>query len=158
MANLVALVANHGTNYVPHMVREVRNDGPSGERKAVEPKVAHHIDLPGQFWQTLEDAMLNVINSGTARSAQIPGVSWGGKTGTAEHGKTKKSHAWFVGIAPIATPRISICVMIEAGGHGGEAAAPIAREVVKAYMDSLAAKSRAVVSVVSAPAVSPVVR
>jgi penicillin-binding protein 2 len=158
MANLVSLVANHGTNYTPHMVREIRGDEPNSTRQSVEPKVAHHIDLPDSFWQTLEDAMLNVINSGTARSAQIPGLSWGGKTGTAEHGKTKTSHAWFVGIAPMVAPKIAICVMIESGGHGGEAAAPVAREVVKAYMDSLEAKSRAVASVVSAPVISPAAR
>jgi penicillin-binding protein 2 len=70
---------------------------------------------------------------GTAKQARIEGVRVGGKTGTAQnpHGK---DHALFVGVAPIESPRIVVVVVLEAMGHGGSAAAPIAREVIKAYL------------------------
>jgi penicillin-binding protein 2 len=55
-----------------------------------------------------------------------------GKTGTAESGQDEP-HAWFAGYAPAQSPEIAIAVVLEHGGAGGEAAAPLFREVVEAY-------------------------
>ncbi|HDZ89569.1 MAG TPA: penicillin-binding protein 2, partial [Deltaproteobacteria bacterium] len=46
-----------------------------------------------------------------------------------------RDHAWFVAVAPAERPRIAVAVLIEHGGHGGSAAAPIAKELIKAYLD-----------------------
>jgi len=71
---------------------------------------------------------------GTAEVAEIPGLDWAGKTGSAEHSKDEQTHSWFVGFAPLDHPKIAIAVLVEGAGHGATVAAPIAREIVKAYL------------------------
>jgi membrane peptidoglycan carboxypeptidase len=78
--------------------------------------------------------------------AKIPGVAVGGKTGTAQVASMKgariksedlpydlRDHAWFVAFAPVEEPRIAVCVMLEHGGHGGSAAAPVVRQVMEEF-------------------------
>jgi penicillin-binding protein 2 len=136
MANVVAMVANHGVSYKPHLVRLVRGPDGRGDERRIEPEVAHKIDLPKPFWEELQRALVGVVENGTARSARIPGLTWGGKTGSAEHGHEVKTHAWFVGFAPAEDPKIAICVLVESAGHGGDIAAPVAKEIVQRYMKS----------------------
>ena len=138
MCDVAAMVANSGVMYRPHLVRQVRN----GERSAegmFQPEVIHKVDASPEFWQTLRDAMTGVIEDGhgTGQRARIPGVVWAGKTGSAEHGKIKKdqkTHSWFIGYAPADDPKIAICVLLESVGHGGDFAAPIAKEIVQSYL------------------------
>ncbi|MEM2786605.1 MAG: penicillin-binding transpeptidase domain-containing protein, partial [Candidatus Nitrosotenuis sp.] len=52
------------------------------------------------------------------------------KTGSAEHGKNMDTHSWFIAYAPANNPRVAIAVVVEAAGHGGDIAAPIARDVI----------------------------
>jgi penicillin-binding protein 2 len=133
MANIMALVANDGVAYVPHLVRSARSfEGLVSEPK--ERRVAHRIELPASFWASLRRSLGRVIESGTARSAQIPNVAWGGKTGSAEHRKGALTHSWFVGMAPLDQPKIAVCVRVEAAGHGGDIAAPIAKAIVERYL------------------------
>jgi penicillin-binding protein 2 len=86
---------------------------------------------------------------GTGRAAQVQGIKVAGKTGTAqvvrmgeqedeeedidEEPYEFRDHAWFVAFAPVEEPEILVAVLVEHGGHGGSAAAPIAREVMKEY-------------------------
>ena len=65
-----------------------------------------------------------------AGSAAIPGVQTAGKTGTAQLGGSGEPHAWFIGFAPAAAPRIAVAVIIEQGGHGGEVAAPLGGQLM----------------------------
>jgi len=138
MANLAAIVANRGTGYTPHLVRSRRHPV-TGERQVVAPTIAHQIDVDQGFWDAMHTALFRVINQGTAAVARIPGIEWAGKTGSAEHGRRKsgKTHSWFIGFAPVNNPKIAICVMAEAAGHGGDIAAPIARDVVSHYLRRL---------------------
>lgn len=137
MANLMALVANGGTNYKPHIVRAFHPAGDITKTTEIAPEEFHHIDAPLSFWEDLKSALVDVIEGdGTAARARIPGIIWGGKTGSAEEKKGNKTHAWFVGFAPFDKPKIAICVFVEQGGHGGETAAPIARQVVERYLAS----------------------
>ena len=46
-----------------------------------------------------------------------------------------QDHAWFVAFAPFEKPEISVSVIVEHGGHGGSAAAPLARKIIKTYFD-----------------------
>jgi penicillin-binding protein 2 len=92
-------------------------------------------------------AMWGVVNEGgTAAASKLPGIEFCGKTGTAQviglqnkgraaKGTQTKNNAWFVGFAPRRNPEIVVAVLVQAGGFGAEAAAPIARQVVKAYYD-----------------------
>jgi penicillin-binding protein 2 len=89
-----------------------------------------------------------VVNEphGTAGALKLTGVDFSGKSGTAQIinydlrsrlGKSKqfKDNSWFVGYAPRRTPEIVVAVLVQAGGHGSEAAGPVVRDVVKAYYD-----------------------
>jgi penicillin-binding protein 2 len=86
-------------------------------------------------------AMWGVVNEGTGTAAKVPGFDVAGKTGTAqvvgkEHyakGTQYEDHAWFVGFAPYRNPEIVVAVFIEHGGHGGDAAAPVAKSVFEEY-------------------------
>ena len=79
--------------------------------------------------ETISKMMVTTVNYGTATAARISGIEVAGKTGTAEnpHGD---DHAWFIGFAPAEDPQIVVAVLIENGGFGGSAAAPIGRQVL----------------------------
>jgi penicillin-binding protein 2 len=92
------------------------------------------LDLNPAWMRTLRDAFEAVVNEpgGTGyRHVRTPEVHIAGKTGTAEAGRGE-DHAWFAGFAPADRPRVAFAVIVEHGGHGGETAGPIAREIVRA--------------------------
>ena len=134
MANVAALVANNGVSYRPHLVRGIRNPANPSQVSKVTPEVMHRVDASPAFWLTMRSALVDVIEAGTAGKARIPGIRWGGKTGSAEEKKFRKTHGWFVGFAPYDNPKIAICVLLEEAGHGGDVAAPIAKNVVQRYL------------------------
>jgi penicillin-binding protein 2 len=135
MADVAALVANQGTCYRPHVVRTI-TAASGGAAVQTVPEILWHTSVTGEIWGYLKNAMVQVIEHGTARRAQIPGIVWAGKTGSTEHsGSDKKTHSWFVGFAPADNPRIAIAVIVEQAGHGGEIAAPIAAKIVAKYLE-----------------------
>jgi penicillin-binding protein 2 len=134
MACLAALVANEGVAYKPHVVRAKSPSGSTHDPEPVPLEEMARINLPPEDWRELKSAMVAVDEQGTAVVARIPGIQWGGKTGSAEHRKAEQTHSWFVGVAPMDDPKIVICVLVEAAGHGSTVAAPIARDIVKAYL------------------------
>ena len=139
MADVAAMVANRGVMYRPHLVRARGNSKTS--MRPVTPEVLHKVDAPETFWETLIEGLHGVISpNGTGVNAEIPGVEWGGKTGSSEHKTDELTHSWFIGFAPLDHPRIAIAVLVESAGHGSDVAAPIARDIVKAYL--LAASAR----------------
>ncbi|HEY1865494.1 MAG TPA: penicillin-binding transpeptidase domain-containing protein, partial [Candidatus Acidoferrales bacterium] len=110
---------------------------------------APEIDFPisESTVETITQAMYGVVNEGgTAGASKLPGVELCGKTGTAQvistQGKERagkqagfKNNAWFVGFAPRRNPEIVVAVLVQGGGFGAETAAPIVRDIVKAYYD-----------------------
>ena len=48
-------------------------------------------------------------------------------------GHKMKDNAWFVAFAPLESPQLAVAVLVEHGGHGGEAAAPIARKIFETH-------------------------
>jgi penicillin-binding protein 2 len=97
--------------------------------------------LHGSTVDIVTRAMWGVVNEGgTGTKARIEGFDVAGKTGTAQvvgkqHavGEEYEDHAWFVGFAPYRNPEIVVAVFIENGGHGGEAAAPVAHAILETY-------------------------
>lgn len=105
--------------------------------------------------EVIRQAMFGVVNEGgTAAAVRLDGIELCGKTGTAQlvsqdtlrRGVTPKrtltDNAWFVGYAPRDNPEIVVAVLVEHGVHGSTAAAPIARDIVKAYYDKKAAREK----------------
>jgi len=100
-------------------------------------------------WKDVIDGMYGVVNEGggTGVRAQLPRLEVCGKTGTAQlasndflkgtaagHAQNMKDNAWFVGFAPRSAPEIVVVALFEHGEHG-QLAAPIVRDVLKAYFD-----------------------
>ncbi|MEQ1934099.1 MAG: penicillin-binding transpeptidase domain-containing protein, partial [Fimbriimonadaceae bacterium] len=107
----------------------------TGSVVPVKPLLARTVDLPETFWQTLKAGMVSVVKSGTAAHyGGISGVTWGGKTGSAENARGRRTHAWYVGIAPMDDPKVAIAVIVERAGHGGDVAVPIAQRLVSSYL------------------------
>ncbi len=144
MANVIAMVGNHGISYTPHVVRGIR-ERESGTIEEWIPSQSASLALSPHHLQGIQAALAGVVAKGTARRAQSSKVKIAGKTGTAQVvalratiGKDVprkfRDHAWFVAYAPFDHPGIAVAVLIEHGGHGGSAAAPLAKKLIEAYM------------------------
>lgn len=150
-AMLASAVANEGVLMKPYLVAQER--GPNlSLLSSTQPEQLNQV-LDPQLNSQLQQMMIGVVTSpeGTGHSAQItdiPNVVVGGKTGTADtgifnNGVETPPHAWFSGFAlQNGIPKIAVAVIIENGGvngnetTGGEAAAPVAKSVMEAYLKS----------------------
>ncbi|HEY2776654.1 MAG TPA: penicillin-binding protein 2 [Gaiellaceae bacterium] len=135
MALVAAAVANGGTIMEPHLVKKVTAPGGSKTVAKTKPKVWKHAMKPATA-ATLNKMMQAVITGGTATGVQIPGITWAGKTGTAETNEPGVYDAWFIFFAPADNPQVAGAVVIEhsPGGFGGAVAAPIAKQLVQAIL------------------------
>jgi penicillin-binding protein 2 len=133
MASYVATVASHGKRFRPHITKAII---PPGETNGtnIKPQLLGEVELSEEWWRRLTDSLVAVVEGGTAKAAQIPGVRVAGKTGSSEHTRGQRTHGWFVGFAPAENPKIAIAVVLEAAGHGGAVAVPVAKEVLEAYL------------------------
>lgn len=138
MALVAAAVANGGQVPVPQIVKEIRD--PRGsivrEFRAGIWKEA----VEGATADVLKEMMITAVERGFARTGDVPGVTVGGKTGTAETGRDDSSaHVWMIAFAPAEAPRIAVAVLVEAGDRadatGAGVAAPIARRVMEAHKE-----------------------
>jgi penicillin-binding protein 2 len=147
-ALMMARVANGGRAIRPYLVREIEH--PDGSREKTSRPSSEPIDfsMEKSQWEVLIQALTGVVQDpgGTAHKIALKGISMGGKTGTAQvvgydtYGRKAKSHktedhAWFVAFAPSQNPEIAVSVVVEHGGHGGVAAAPVAQAVIKKYFE-----------------------
>ncbi|MEM6262646.1 MAG: penicillin-binding transpeptidase domain-containing protein, partial [Bacteroidota bacterium] len=127
MANMAALIANQGFYVTPHFVKARKKAGKN--QKNVWEKISYDkntTSIDKKHFQTVADAMEQVVATGTARRAFIEDIVVCGKTGTVEnpHGE---DHATFICFAPKENPKIAVAVIIEnSGGGGGRWAAPTA--------------------------------
>ncbi|MFA7228611.1 MAG: penicillin-binding protein 2 [Melioribacteraceae bacterium] len=132
LAQYTALFANSGKSAHPHFLKSFF-DPKTNERYEVKPQY-YDIGISKQSFDIVRKAMFLVVNgAGTATNIRLPDIAIAGKTGTAQnpHGK---DHAIFVGFAPYDNPKIAIAVIVENAGFGSTAAAPIARDIIKAYL------------------------
>ena len=149
MVRLISAIFNGGHIYQPKVIRWVGKNN----RKVYQftPTLIKKMDFKKENVKLVRDALVGVVNGphGTGSRSRLKAVVVAGKTGTAqvinleaEKDLAKGSevpvefrdHAWFIAIAPVERTKIDLSVLIENGGHGGKAAAPVAKEMIKAFL------------------------
>ena len=149
LANMMAAVANGGKLYRPYLVNKVESvDGATVREYG--PELIRTIELKPDTLKRVHEALADVVNGagGTGGAARSQLLTIAGKTGTAQvvemkggYVKTEqltyfnRDHAWFVSYAPVDNPQIAIAVLVEHGGHGGDAAAPMAKKVFEKFIE-----------------------
>ncbi|HVY75483.1 MAG TPA: penicillin-binding protein 2 [Puia sp.] len=148
MANSMCIVANKGSFYIPHFVKDIDGDSPDDtilDKYRQKHEVLTHIS--DDSYETVISGMQDVTEIGTARAARIPGINMCAKTGTAENylileGRLTKlnNNSIFVCFAPRENPQIAVAVVIQNAGFGARWAAPIGSLLVEKYLrDTLSA-------------------
>jgi len=149
LLNAYAAIANGGTLWRPILVDEITTpDGKLILRSA--PEKRGELGISEKTMAHIRDGLRGVTHEegGTARFlSRTTDLKIAGKTGTAQVARLIKrtkniesiaykyrDHAWFAGFAPYDDPQIAVVVIVEHGGFGASAAAPVAREVFKAYL------------------------
>jgi penicillin-binding protein 2 len=144
----IATIANDGHTMWPHLVRSIENVR-TGELRTIEPHETHAVDVKPEHLAFVKNALIGVAREGTSARAFVgtPYLS-AGKTGTAQLFTIKqgekyhagsvderlRDHAWYIAYAPADKPRIAVAVLVENGGFGAQAAAPVARAVFDYYL------------------------
>jgi penicillin-binding protein 2 len=133
--------------YRPHLVKQVENVR-TGEVRRVAAESTHELAVKKEHIDVIRNALVSVNKEGTSARA-FAGAKYvsGGKTGTAQVFSLKgekydaakiderlRDHAWFMAYAPADKPRIALAVLVENGGFGAQAAAPIARQVFDYFL------------------------
>ncbi len=147
LAQATATLANNGVMYRPHLVKYI-TDTKTGQTRLIEPFPLRRIPLRQENIDEIKRAMVGVNKEGTAARA-FAGAEYisAGKTGTAQVFSLKgekyvehkinerlRDHALFIAFAPADQPKIALAVLVENGGFGAQAAAPIARQVFDYYL------------------------
>ena len=152
LANALAALVNGGSRYAPRLLYASK---PAGVERAKRVRAPVEFEVPvrdPQDWQTILDGMDRVVNGlrGTARRIAVDApFRIAGKTGTAqvyqlaadeqydvdEVAEHLRDHALFIAFAPVDAPRIAVVVVVEHGGAGSTAAAPVARATLDAWLE-----------------------
>ncbi|HEC16522.1 MAG TPA: penicillin-binding protein 2 [Sedimenticola sp.] len=149
LAHATASLATHGALVPPRVVQRIQ----SSQQQADPPPPPLPVQLPivdTKNWDDIIEAMVQVVEGprGTARRVYTDKYRIAAKTGTAQVFTVKqdeeydeetvsakmRDHALFIAFAPVREPRIAVAVVVEHGGHGGAAAAPIARAIMDHYL------------------------
>ncbi len=142
MALVASAIANDGTMMAPRLVTQIRD--PQGRIIREFDPESYGQPISTSTAVSMRSMMVSVVAGGTGTAAQVPGFVVAGKTGTAQHGGPDSDpHAWFVCFAPAGpddVPTIAVAVIVLDGGDlgseatGGQVAAPIAKQVLEAYL------------------------
>jgi penicillin-binding protein 2 len=134
VAEMMAVVANRGSRVTPHVL-------PSEPG----PLLPTHLDR--RALELVRRALWAVVNDGgTAAGSRLEGLEFAGKTGTAqvvaqkgwtrseELAEGSRDHAWFASYGPVGVPELVVVVFVEHGGHGSQAAAPLAKRLYEIHL------------------------
>ena len=149
LAFATAILAGNGTAYRPHLVKKVLDNNNEVLREIVTQPL-YTLNLNAANLATVRNALIDVTRPGGTAAAAGAGAAYtfAGKTGTSQVVGMKqgekyvenkiqerhRDHALFVAYAPAESPKIALSVLVENGGHGGSAAAPIARLVMDYFL------------------------
>ena len=143
LAQATSILANRGVVMKPHLVKLIE-DPLTHERTLTTPSESYRIPLKSENLDTITNAMVEVNRSGTA-SQVFTGTPYqvAGKTGTAQVfslkskdynasaiSEFKRDHALYIAFAPADKPKYAIALVVENGGFGAAAAAPIVRQAL----------------------------
>jgi penicillin-binding protein 2 len=147
MLSLYSTVATDGVIVHPHLLSAVLDmNGKTLSTARVNKQQVTGIDR--ENFELVKKALWGVVNDhGTGGRARIDGYDVCGKTGTVQvvgfdrggKGLSEKmkhkygDHAWFISFAPYSDPQVAVAVFVEHGGHGSDAAAPVARKIFETY-------------------------
>jgi len=146
-AQAIAVIANDGVAFRPHVAKSLERIG-SGEVRPIVPEATHRLTVSPDHLAVIKAALAGVPKEGTSAQAFV-GTKYvsAGKTGTAQVYSLKgdkyvagrvderlRDHAWYIAYAPATAPKIAVAVLVENGGFGAQAAAPIARAVFDYYL------------------------
>jgi penicillin-binding protein 2 len=151
LANMFAAVGNGGSFFKPYIVKEIESY--EGQvLKEFQPEFLNKVELKPKTVELIKKGIYDVVNDphGTAFGKRLPGMNFAGKTGTVQVIQISKEkiysncenlrfkdrhHGIFVGMAPVENPSIVVAVIAEHACSGSGKAAPVAREIVKAYLE-----------------------
>jgi penicillin-binding protein 2 len=143
MARLVGVISHDGSLLRPTLVRSIMHR-PTGRLEEFGPGMEGRLAVDQRTLALIQDGLAGVVAEGTATRAKSSLITIAGKTGTAQTAalrtgpdqdipKKFRDHAWFVSYAPVEKPRIAVAVLVEHMGHGGSAAAPLAKQLIEEY-------------------------
>src|SRR5258705_12971286 len=149
LARMIGGIASGGVFKQPHLLKDAQNVG------------EERVHISERTIEKITDAMYGVVNEpgGTGGHLKLAGIELSGKSGTAQvigydkmalvrKGSQFADNAWFVGYAPKRNPKICVAVLVqESGQHGGEAAGPVVKDIIKAYYDKKNKKTQGQVTV-----------
>jgi len=148
LANAVAILANNGVAMKPHLVKSIENIQTHEQRLTV-PSQSYTIPLKREHIEFVKAAMVDVARAGTAASvfanapyavgaktgtAQVIGIKQGEKYNASRIAERYRDHSLFIAFAPADDPKIAIALIVENGGWGATAAAPIARKALDFWL------------------------
>jgi len=143
LAHATATLANDGIVMKPHVVQSIE-DPVTHARKRTVPKESYRIPLRREYLDLVRGAMADVNRFGTGRiafanteyvaagktgTAQVIGIKQGERYDARRIAERHRDHSLFMAFAPLENPKIAIALVVENGGFGAQAAAPIARKL-----------------------------
>ena len=148
VCQMTAALANGGILYKPFLIEKIID--PEGQLiREFEPIIDVELIGVDNYLELIRDGLVGAVNDrhGTGKEARLKDITVAGKTGTAQVVTMEKfkevaeedvaykhrDHAWFTSFAPAENPEIAVTVLVEHGGHGGSAAAPIAKKILERY-------------------------
>ncbi|HHU05952.1 MAG TPA: penicillin-binding protein [Clostridiales bacterium] len=142
LAEYTATIANNGTRLATHILKAVKSPDFSQTLYTSQPKVLSVVEADKEIFDAVQLGMLYVTTQGTPSMVfKDLGVSAAAKTGTAQLGEDLANNAIFICYAPYENPEIAVAVVVEKGGSGN-AIASIAKDVLKYYFDTRAARQK----------------
>lgn len=148
VCQMTSALANGGILYKPFLIEKIID--PEGHiTREFEPIVDVELIGMEKFFELIRKGLVGAVNDrhGTGIAARLKDITVAGKTGTAQVVTMEKfkevdeedvaykhrDHAWFTSFAPAENPEIAVTVLVEHGGHGGSAAAPVAKKILERY-------------------------
>ena len=148
VCQMTSALANGGILYKPFLIEKIID--PEGHViKGFEPIIDVELIGMEKNFELIGKGLVGAVNDrhGTGKAARLKDITVAGKTGTAQVVTMEKykevdeedvkykhrDHAWFTSFAPAENPEIAVTVLVEHGGHGGSAAAPVAKKILERY-------------------------